>query len=110
MCQDDTGGVSGGYESVEHQHGSGSTMTCGVTHAQMCGHVKADDDDARVQMSGCVNSMGQVTDAGGGLSGYGKHVEMGNPDVFNARCNTQSTPTGVVAYHLITNQVMEHGN
>ena len=69
MCQDNTGGVSGRYRSVERQCRSGSTMTHGVTCAQMCGHVKADDNDAQAQMSGHVNSVGQVTDAGGGLSG-----------------------------------------
>ena len=62
-------------------------MMHGVMHAQTCGRMKVDDDDARVQMSGCVNSVGWVTDMGGGLSGRGKCVEMGNPDVFSARCN-----------------------
>ena len=93
VCQNDTRGVSGRYGSVEHRCGSGSgTVMCGVTHAQMHGHIKVDDDDAWVQMSGCMNSMGQVTDAGGGLSEHGKHVEMGNPDVFSARCTNAPRP------------------
>ena len=32
--------------------------------------------------------MGWVTDAGGGLSGCGKCMEMENLDVSSARCNT----------------------
>ena len=63
-------------------------MTHGVSHTRMCGHVKADDDDAWVQMSGCMSSMGQVTDAGGGLSGHRNPWRWGNPDVSSARCNT----------------------
>ena len=70
---------------------SSGAMTHGVMCAWMHGHMKADDDDAQVRMSGCVNSVGQVTDAGGGLLGHGKCVEMGNPDVFNARCNRVQT-------------------
>ena len=60
-------------------------MTC----TRMCGCMKADDDDARVRMLGHMNSMGRVTDVGGGLSGCGKCVEMGNPDVSSARCNNR---------------------
>ena len=84
VCQDDTGGVSGGYGSVEGWHGSSSAVMCTWMH----GHVKADNNDVWVQMLGCMNSVGQVTDAGGGLLGHGKHVEMGNLDVFSTRCNT----------------------
>ena len=76
VCQNDTGGVSGGYGSVECRRESGSTATRGVSRAQMHGHMKADDDDMRVRMSGHVNSVGRVTDAGGGLSGRRKRVEM----------------------------------
>ena len=39
-------------------------------------------------MSGCMNNMGRVTDVGGGLSGCGKHVEVGNPDVSSTRYNS----------------------
>ena len=53
MCQDDTGGVSGRYGSVEHQHGSGGVMTCRVMHAWTCGHMKADDDDAHINVGMC---------------------------------------------------------
>ena len=62
------------------------TVTRGVVHTQTCGHMKVDDDNAQVQMSGHVNSMGQVTDVGGGLSGCEKCMEMGNLDVFSTRC------------------------
>ena len=72
MCQDDTGGVSGGYGSVEHQCRS-STVTRGVMCAQMHGCVMADDDDMWVRMLG-----------------RGKCVKMGNPDVFSARCNNEA--------------------
>ena len=48
-----------------------------MTHAWMHGHMKADNDDAWVQMLGRMSSVEQVTDAGGGLSGRMKHVEMG---------------------------------
>ena len=51
-------------------------MMHGVSCTRTCGHMKADNDNAWVQMSGHVNSMGQVTDVGGGLSGSGKHMEM----------------------------------
>ena len=88
VCQDNTGGVSGRYGSVEHWHGSGGAMMCGVMHAQMCGCTKADDDDVWVRMSGCMNSVGWVTDAGGGLSEHWKCMEMGNLDVFSTRCNS----------------------
>ena len=89
MCQNNTGGVSSGYGSVEHWHMSGGTVMRGVTCTQMHGCMKADNNDVQVQMSGCMNSMGWVTDMGGGLLGCGKHVEMGNPDVFSARCNNR---------------------
>ena len=62
VCQNNTGGVSGRYGSVEHQHGSSGAMMRGVLHARMCGCVKADDDDMQVRMLGRVNSMRQVTD------------------------------------------------
>ena len=62
-------------------------MTHRVLRTWMRGHVKVDDNDMWVQMSGHVNSVGQVRDAGGGLSGCGKCVEMGNPDVSSTRCN-----------------------
>ena len=52
-------------------------MTCGVTCTQMHGCMKADNDNVRVQMSGCISSMEWVTDTGGGLSGHRKHMEMG---------------------------------
>ena len=87
VCQDDIGGVSSRYRSVEHWHGSSGTMMHGVMHAQTCGRMKVDDDDARVQMSGCVNSVGWVTDMGGGLLGCGKCMEMGNLDVSSTRYN-----------------------
>ena len=48
VCQNDTGGVSSRYGSVEHRCRSGSTVTCGMSCARMCGHVKADDDNVWV--------------------------------------------------------------
>ena len=47
VCQNDTGGVSGRYGSVECQCGSCGAVTHGVTRAQTHGHVKVDDDDAQ---------------------------------------------------------------
>ena len=52
-------------------------MTCRVMRAWTCGHVKADNNDAWVRMSGCMSSVERVTDMGGGLSGHRKHMEMG---------------------------------
>ena len=45
VCRDDTGGVSGGYGSVEPRHGSGGAMTCGVTCTRMRGRMKADNNN-----------------------------------------------------------------
>ena len=61
--------------------------------------MKADDDNAQVRMSGRVNSVGWVTDMGGGLSGHGTDVgggllgcgnmwRWGDSDVSSARCNS----------------------
>ena len=69
--------MSGRYGSVKCQHGSSGIMTRRVMCTWTCGCIKADDDDAQVQMSGHMSSVGQVIDMGGGLSGHGKHVEMG---------------------------------
>ena len=91
MCQDNTGGVSGRYRSVECQCRSGGAMMCGVMRTQTHGHMTADDNNAWVQMSGHMNSMGWVTDTGGRLLGCRKCVEMGNLDVFSARCNSLSS-------------------
>ena len=54
VCQNDTGGVSGGYGSVERWRGSGSAVMHRVSHAWTHGCMKADDDDVWVQMSGCM--------------------------------------------------------
>ena len=51
-------------------------------------------------MSGCMNSMRQVTDAGGGLSGCREHMEMGNPDVFSTRCNKRTDIVVIVVVDL----------
>ena len=59
----------------------------------MRGCVKADDDNAQVQMSRCVSSMGQVTDMGGGLLGCGNPWRWGSPDVSSARCNNYTLYT-----------------
>ena len=88
VCQNNTRGVSGRYGSVEHQCESGSAMMCGVSCAQMRGCVKADNDNMQVQMLGRMNSVGQVTDMGGGLSGHGNAWRWRDPDVSSARCNT----------------------
>ena len=92
VCQNDTGGVSSRYGSDEHWHRSGGAMTCGVLRAGMHGHMKADDNNAQVQMSGCVNSMGRVTDMGGGLLGCGNGWRWRNPDVSSTRCNRNPPP------------------
>ena len=84
VCQDDTGGVSGGYGNVECRRGSSSTMMHRVTCTQTHGHMKVDDDDARVRMSKC-----------------GKHVEMGNLDVFSARCNSGVSSMVGVHRHVV---------
>ena len=88
MCQDDTGGVSGGYRSVKHQCGSGSAVMRGMSHTGTRGHVMADDNDAWVRMSGHMNSMVRVTDVGGGLLGCRNMWRWRNLDVSSARCNT----------------------
>ena len=87
-CQDDTRGVSGRYGSVEHWGGSGGIVTYRVTCTWMHGCMKADDGDAQVQMLGCMSGVEWATAVGGGLSGRGKCMEMGNPDVFSAMCNS----------------------
>ena len=67
--------------------GAAGAMTCGVLHAGTCGCIKADNNDVQVQMLGHMSSMGWVTDAGEGLSGYGNIWRWGNPDVSSMRCN-----------------------
>ena len=47
------------------------STSMGVAGAMMRGRMKADDDNAWVQMLGHVGSVGWVTDMGGGLSGHG---------------------------------------
>ena len=41
-----------------------------------------------VQMSGCISSMEQVTDIGGGLLECGSVWRWGSPDVSSVRCNS----------------------
>ena len=88
VCQNDTRGVSSRYGSVKRQHGSSGAMMHGVSHARTHGHVKTDNDDVWVRMLGCVSSVEQVTDAGGGLSGHRNTWRWRNLDVSSARCNT----------------------
>ena len=57
--------------------GVAGAMMRGVSRTGTRGLMKVDDDDTWLQMLGCVSSMGQVTDMGGGLSGHGECVEMG---------------------------------
>ena len=64
-----------------------SSAGVGAVGTMTCGSIKADNDDAQVQMSGHVSSMGWVTHMGGGLSGHGNAWRWGNPDVSSARCN-----------------------
>ena len=92
VCQNNTGGVGSGYGSVERW--------CGVSHARMHGHVKADDDNMQVQMLGCMNSMGRVTDTGGGLSGRGKHMEM--EEIW--MCLAQGVTVPIVDCDIYVNQ------
>ena len=66
-----------GTEVLSAGMGAAGTVTCGVSCTRMHGHVKADNNDAQVQMSGHVSSMGWVTDAGGGLSGHKNAWRMG---------------------------------
>ena len=84
--------LSTGVEAV-------GTMTCGVSCAGMHGCMKADDDNAWVQMLECMSSVGQVTDAGGGLSGHGNVWRWGNPDVSSARCNTRPEQHYIPLHH-----------
>ena len=99
VCQDDTGRVSSRYGSVEHWHRSGGAMMHGVSCAQMHGCVKADNNDTWVRMSGCVNSMGRVTDVGGGLSGCGNAWRWRNLDVSSARCNSGTKHDGGITVY-----------
>ena len=86
-----------------------SSAGTGAAGAMTHGHIKADNDDVQVGMSGHVSSMGQVTDVGGGLLGHGNAWRWGNPDVSSMRCNTTSSSSCSkhidIRYHFIRDHI-----
>ena len=69
VCQNDTGGVSSGFGSVEYWHGSGGAMTHGC--------IKVDDDNVQVRMLGHVSSMGRWQTQEEGCRDTGMHGDGG---------------------------------
>ena len=76
-----------GMEVSSTSMGVAGAMTHGVSYAGTHGCMKADNNNAWVQMLGHVSSMGWVTDTGGGLLGHRNAWRWGNPDVSSTRCN-----------------------
>ena len=77
-----------GTEVLSASTGAVGAGMHGVSCAGMRGCMKADNNDMWVRMSGCVSSVGQVTDIGGGLSGRRNAWRWGNLDVSSTRCNS----------------------